>query len=329
MKRLCFTGRYCIYSSKGKVFTGERRLKHLRHRLGMEQDWSKVDFRDAGQRRGMTDDRLALAQETLARDMSLSLSAFLRDSITVTYAGGSEAVFGEVLKDGGSRACFGLALLRPDEWKLLLRAEHTVLFPLIGIALGAKAGSFTSPDRKPTEIELQVVSLLFRLILSETYRVWSAALKKQLETATLEIEQTPARTFSASDAVFVAQFDLKLAEYSGRLSLIVPTSLIPGALAAEETDQRQEPKARASSDATLDLMMPAKVSVGVWLEGSEMRLGDLLQLRAGQVVKLDHPVDRKAVCTLNGAPSSSGQIVSTGSRRAFLLDESLTLRIPR
>ena len=70
-------------------------MKHLQHRLGMEQDWSKVDFRDAGQqRRGMTDDRLALAQETLARDMSLSLSAFLRDSITVTYAGGSETVFG-------------------------------------------------------------------------------------------------------------------------------------------------------------------------------------------------------------------------------------------
>jgi flagellar motor switch/type III secretory pathway protein FliN len=68
-------------------------------------------------------------------------------------------------------------------------------------------------------------------------------------------------------------------------------------------------------------MLPAKVAVDVWLDGCEMRLGDLLQLREGQIVKLDHPVERKVVCTLNGSTGYSGQIVSTGSRRAFLAEE--------
>jgi flagellar motor switch protein FliM len=293
----------------------------------MEPDWIKLDFRNAGQRRDVTDDRMLIAQETLARDLSINLSAFLRSSITVAYQGGAEAAFGELVKDG-SRSSFGLALLRPDDWKLLLRAEHSVLFPLIGIALGAKAGSFTTPDRKPTDIELQVVTLLFRLILSETYRAWSPVLKRPLETITLEIEQTPTRTFQASDSVFVARFELTLAEYSGKLSLILPASLMAAALMEEKTDQ-QRPKEVVSSANTIEQMMTAKVSLDVWLEGSEMRLGDLLQLREGQVVKLDHPVDRKVGCTLNGAPSSNGQIVSTGTRRAFLLDDSLTLGVPR
>jgi flagellar motor switch/type III secretory pathway protein FliN len=52
-----------------------------------------------------------------------------------------------------------------------------------------------------------------------------------------------------------------------------------------------------------------------------MRLGELLHLREGQIVKLDHPVEGKVVCTLNGSAGFSGQIVSTGSRRAFLVED--------
>jgi flagellar motor switch protein FliM len=70
------------------------------------------------------------------------------------------------------------------------------------------------------------------------------------------------------------------------------------------------------------LMLPSKVNVDVWLDGSQMRLRDLLQLREGQVVKLDHPVERRAVCTLNGKAWFNGQIVSTGARRAFMVEEA-------
>ena len=37
----------------------------------------------------------------------------------------------------------------------------------------------------------------------------------------------------------------------------------------------------------------------------------------GQIVRLDHPVERRAVCALNGQASFNGQIVSTGQHRAF------------
>jgi flagellar motor switch protein FliM len=52
-----------------------------------------------------------------------------------------------------------------------------------------------------------------------------------------------------------------------------------------------------------------------------VRLGDLLRLREGQIVRLEHPVERSAVCTLNGLSSFSGQIVSTGERRAFQVED--------
>ena len=286
----------------------------------MEPNWTKVDFKNPSTRQAASGDRLRGAQEALARDLSISLSAFLRTSVTASYARGHETLFSDFMKDE-SPCCCGLALIRPQQCRLLLQVEYSVLFPIMGTALGAKAGSFASPDRKPTEIELQVVQLLFRMLLAEAYRAWAVPLKTQLETVTLEMEHRPARTFAATDQVFVSRFKLAMGDHTGHFSLVAPAILFTSGMADDDAISQPQQPSGGSPDATIELMMPASVALDVWLDGSQMRLGDLLQLSEGQIVKLDHPVERKAVCTLNGTTGFSGQIVSTGSRRAFMLED--------
>jgi flagellar motor switch protein FliM len=286
----------------------------------MDSTWTKADFRNYGKLPGASSDVLRSALDVLARELGLSLSAFLRCSVVSVFKDADERPFGDLQKSG-NKSCLATVLVRPDDRNLLVELDYSILYQLIGIALGAKTGSFTSPDRKPTDIELQVVNILFRLILSETYRGWLPLIKTQLETVTIEVGTGPSRAFQSTDSVLVIRFDLTVGEHTGSLSLIVPPRLFQNAV------QRQEPVRRDKSDSgsaetTMQLMLPAKVNVDVWLDGSQMRLRDLLQLREGQIVKLDHPVERRAVCTLNGKQSFNGQIVSTGARRAFMVEEA-------
>jgi flagellar motor switch protein FliM len=287
----------------------------------MESNWTKADFRSQGLLRGASGELLRSTNEVLARELGLSLSAFLRCSVTAKYLSGEELPFGDLQQDAVG-LCVATAVMRPGEGKLRIGLEHSVLFPLVGLALGAKAGSFTAPGRKPTDIESQVVSILFRLMLSEAFRGWAPIVKMQLETAALEIDRSPGRTFHGTDAVFVTTFEIALGEQVGQLSVVVPLELFANAAAEEAIDRDRDNESGTSNEATVQLMLPAKVSVDVWLDGSQMVLRDLLNLREGQVVKLDHPVDRKAVCTLNGATGFTGQIVSTGARRAFMVEET-------
>ena len=145
----------------------------------MESNWTKVDFKNHSGRQAATGDGLRSAHEALARDLSISLSAFLRSSVTASYTGARDVLFSDFMKDEAPSG-FGLALIRPQHCRLLVQVEYSVLFPIVGIALGAKLGSFTSPERKPTEIELQVVNLLFRMLLAVAYRAWDTTLKTQL-----------------------------------------------------------------------------------------------------------------------------------------------------
>lgn len=287
----------------------------------MESTWTKADFRNNGKLEGASGDLLRTSQQVLARELGLSLSAFLRCSVALSFKEAEGRSFGDIRSED-SQSCLAAALVRPGDHSLLVELDYSVLYPLIGIALGAKIGNFGSPDRKPTDIELQVVNILFRLILAEAYRGWLPLTKAQLETVTLQVGSGPVRAFQATDSVVAMRFDLTLGEHVGCLSLIVPPALFQNAITTGEPIQREKAERAGSAEAMLQLMLPAKVNMDVWLDGSQMRLRDLLQLREGQIVKLDHPVERRAVCTLNGKAGFSGQIVSTGNRRAFMVEEA-------
>lgn len=287
----------------------------------MESTWTKADFRNQPKLQGASGDLLRSSQQLLARELGLSLSAFLRCAVALTFKDAAEHPFAELRSDE-SQSCLAVALVRPGDHSLLVELDYSVLYPLIGIALGAKIGSFATPERKPTDIELQVVNILFRLILAEAYRGWLPLTKSQVETVALQVAGAPSRVFQASDSMLAMRFELTLGEHVGCLSLIVPLQLFQNAVAAEEPVKREKSEKPGSAEAAVQLMLPAKVTLDVWLDGSQMRLRDLLQLREGQVVKLDHPLDRRAVCTLNGEAGFSGQIVSTGNRRAFMVEDA-------
>ena len=288
----------------------------------MESNWTKAEFRVSSKLQGVPGELVRMANETLARELTISLSAFLRTSVTATHSTGGEISFGE-FPVADNRACFGLAVVRPNDRKLVLVVEYSVLLPLVGIALGAKAGSFGAVDRKPTEIELQVVSLLYRMILSDAYRSWATLMETPLETVTLEFEPAPSRILPVTEPVFAARFDLTAGEQVGQLTLLAPPNLFTTVVAEQEPAPPEKPEIKVSVEATMELLLGGQVAMQVWLDGSEMRLGDLLQLREGQIVRLDHPVERRALCTLNGVSSFGGQIVSTGRRRAFQVEDSI------
>src|ERR1700733_10160478 len=233
----------------------------------MESNWTKAEFRTNGKLQGVPGELLGLANQTLAGELTISLSAFLRTSITATYLGGGEIPYGEFPQSDSQ--CVGSALARPDDRKLLLVMGYAALLPLVGIALGAKAGTFGSEERKPTEIELQVVSLLYRMILKDAYRTWATLMQAPLETATLEFEPAPSRILPATEPVFAARFDLAAGEQVGQLTLLAPPDLFTTVVTEEEPAPAEKPETSVSVEATLELLLGGQGAMQVWLEGSE------------------------------------------------------------
>jgi flagellar motor switch protein FliM len=285
----------------------------------MESPWTKADFKTVSQCDGAGAEQLRLTNESLARDLAMNVSAFLRSPINVTCSGASNVMFSQFIQDE-DRSCFVAVFTRQTEQKLVVRADYNILFPLIGIALGAQAGAFASPPRKPTEIELQLVMLLVRMVVSEALRAWTPLAQTELELLTVETEQTPSRALPSTALVCAVSFQITVGECGGNLTIAVPASLFAERSTIPQAELEQRVASSENAQQIIGLMMSAQVRLDIWLDPSQIRLTDLLQLQAGQIIKLDHAAEQRVVCTLNGKPGFDGQIVSTGSRRGFQID---------
>ena len=56
------------------------------------------------------------------------------------------------------------------------------------------------------------------------------------------------------------------------------------------------------------------------MEGPTVAVRDLLEMRVGTLLTFDFAVDRPIELTVNGAHKYTGQVVSTGKKRACLVE---------
>jgi flagellar motor switch protein FliM len=73
----------------------------------------------------------------------------------------------------------------------------------------------------------------------------------------------------------------------------------------------------------LNRLQEATLSLEAQLEGLELSVRDLLDLSPGNLVTLDQSVGCPITLVVNGLDKYVGQVVTTGRKRAFLVDHIL------
>ena len=260
---------------------------------------------------------LEAVYSTLARDLAMQLSAFLRFSVTVTYSGAEDCTFAQYLSNRRPNGCAAPISASHPSGTMLLDLDHALVYALLELMLGGKPGNGELPARGPTEIEKQLLSTIMRTMTGELQRAWQANAPLTLIFGGVSSGSHLARVFPGSTGLAAAKFDVTVGERSGALTVLAPANFI-AALAekpVEEIAGSVEESTKPSSGSMLD----AQVEVRVWLDDVSMELRDVVQLREGYIVKFDHTPERDLACTLNGEPGFTGQVVSTGRKRAFLI----------
>src|SRR5437660_5086194 len=95
---------------------------------------------------------------------------------------------------------------------LVLRLDPSLLFPFVEVMLGGKPAGRLVPDRAPTEIEKQLLSLVLTSMTMQLERAWCTVASISLQFAGIEADPQVARLFATSDAVVVARFEVSSGE---------------------------------------------------------------------------------------------------------------------
>ena len=263
---------------------------------------------------------LHFLHDRFARNMSTSLSAFLRAMTDVTIVSVEQFAYSEFLMSLPDPTAFYSVAMPPLDGVGALELNPSVAFAMVDRMLGG-SGESAAPNRALTEIEQNVLDAVVKLILEHLTETWRGITDVRFRIQGRETRPQMLQVTGPNEVVILLAFDLTVGPSRGMLSVSIPAAAIE--TMEEKVTQgwnrtRRQPTALEEARLYANL---GRVTLPV-ATVLETRIGtrDLLTLRPGDVVTLGHSASAPVDVLVGGVRRFTGRLTSEGGSKAVLIE---------
>lgn len=270
---------------------------------------------------------LQLIGETFARQFSTVLSTTVRTTSHLSFTDVGQLTYDEHIQTIASPTYLAMVSLEPLSGLALLNVPLSVMMTVIDRLLGGD-GAGTMPNRPLTEIELALAQGLITRLLRELALAFESLVPMQPALTHQESNPQFTQIAAANDTVVVLTFDIKVASQSGTLSFCLPFAqlqpVLEDASGSFNRNGRSDVDAEAVSRALRAGVDETHLGVTVRFNEIDLLAGDILGLRPGDIVPLNHPVDSPLFVTVGDVARFHARPGRRGRRLACVVVDELT-----
>ncbi|HEV7687382.1 MAG TPA: flagellar motor switch protein FliM [Acidimicrobiia bacterium] len=265
---------------------------------------------------------LQIAHETFARQFTTVLSTTLRTVSHVQARGIGQLTYDEYIRDVANPTYLAILSLPPLAGAAIFHLPLPVVLTAVDRLLGGP-GTGPSVNRALTEIEQSLVRDLLGRVLRELAYAFESL--TALEPTVIHQESNPqfAQIGSPSDMVIVFVYDLRIGSQAGEATLCIPFSALQPVLDEVMGNSllagRIEADAGSVRGALAGRMGSAPVTVSVSFPPVALALADIVDLRPGDVLPLDHRIDAPLEVSVGGVPRFAARPGRRGKRLACVI----------
>ena len=227
-----------------------------------------------------------LLHDRFARELSTSLSAYLRISTDIALVGVETFTYSEFLMSLPDPTVFCSLGLAPFDGLGALELNPNVAFVMIDRMLGGRAVPKPT-TRALTEIEQNIVDGVIGLILENLSTAWRRILDMQFHLLARETRPQILPVAAPGDAMVLVAFDVHVGDTRGTLNLCLPAALCASVPQGWQS-ARRDPSPFESRHLEKNLRR-VRVPLTAVLR-TELAAGDILALRPGDVMSLGRSV---------------------------------------
>ncbi|MFN7920653.1 MAG: flagellar motor switch protein FliM [Bryobacteraceae bacterium] len=264
-----------------------------------------------------------MLHENFARTLASSLSAYLRAYVIVNLVSVEQLSFMEFTQCLPSPTVISALAMKPYEGSAVMELNPGLVFPVIEILLGGSGKSQTGAklDREVTEIEQSILDAIYRIVLHDMREAWIPITTFDFDIEATETEPQMLQLLAPNEAVVAISMEIRIGDSVGMMNIGIPSIIIK--MLRQRFDQQWSMRKSESSEneqlRVLRLIANSRVSFDARLEGPTIMTQDLVDLEVGQVLKLDHSIEKPLQLQINGIYKYDGHVVDGGRSRAFVL----------
>jgi flagellar motor switch protein FliM len=255
---------------------------------------------------------------SFARHFSASLSAYLRALVEVSLVSVTQISYMEFLKVVADPTLFCSLSMPPMHGNLAMELSPPLVFPVIDMLLGGP-GKQPPENRTLTEIEMQIVEGVVKLVLSDLKDAWRPVIEVDPQLESAETRPQMLQVVAPGEAVVTVSFEIKVGETSGTLNVCIPSMMLKMNRALfDQQRRRQHPESGSSEiEKISEILRSARVTLTSEIRDAALVVEDLLNIGVGDIIQLSHALGDPIRLDVSGVPKFCGRIVARRGRRAF------------
>jgi flagellar motor switch protein FliM len=289
-------------------------------RSGMNDEVTRYNFRRPDRVSKEQIHALQFLHERCARNLSTSLSAYMRTTVSLTVSGVEQFSYAEFLGSLTDPTAYYSIGINPLDELGAVEINPSIAFAMLDRMLGG-TGESAPANRPLSEIEQNVVDAVVRILLNGLADTWKAVADLAFAIRARETRPQMLQVAAPNEIIVAVVFEVKVGEVRGLVNLCLPTNVAEIAGTHFSTTwqrQRRELTDRERAWLTenfgrVPLPVVPQIRTG-------LNAGSVLGLNLGEIIALPLPADQPLDVYVGGIRKFTGRLATERGRLMVLVE---------
>lgn len=265
--------------------------------------------------------------ETFIRNVATSLAGYLRTYVSPNLVSLEQISYGEFLESLETPTCIAYVGLRPFDGTMLVALGRSLVFGAVELLLGGQPETAIAPARKLTDIEKNLAQNLLRVVLADFRDAWRSVAEIHFEVQSLADDPHGLRVLTSAEAVVAVSIEMKIGSTTSMVNMAIPSIFIKRLRDRFDRLQNVQQSASRKEDQLRMAKLVRQVGLDfeVRLDGGMVSSQDVAAFAVGDVLMLDHPINRPVGAFLNGHPMFVGHVGAADGRLQYTVSQRLEM----
>jgi flagellar motor switch protein FliM len=268
---------------------------------------------------------LILIHDTFAHKGSSTLSTMLRTQVAFDPEDMEQILYSEFIEMLPEPSSLWYLQLNPFDLHIALCLEPSLVHAIIAVMLGGGSQSAVPERPNVTDLEQSVLETVVRVFCRELQHAWNRLLQVDIAIDNRETRPRLLQIYPPREGMVVAPMKMKVGSTEGGIYWGIPSSLLKILNAALQQQNQMESRQKlvlfVKQLKERVLEVPTNLEVNV--EETPVSTTDLLELREGSVIRLEHRISDPVVVRVNGKDKFAGRVVASNGRKAVKIDRQI------
>lgn len=261
--------------------------------------------------------------DKMARNLASQISSIMRSIVEIQLHSVDQMTYGEFLMSLPSPTSFNVFSIKPLDGNCIIEINPSIAFPMIDRLLGGMGEAYEA-TRELTDIELNLLDAILRIIMQRLKEGWAPITDIYPTVETKESSPNVVQIVSQNEIVIMVVMEIIIGNSSGMINLCYPVIYLEPILSrlANRDIMLGETSAKKSRNKELNtLISRAEVFNEAIIGRAELSVGELLDLKKGDIIRLDRAADDKAIVMIDKKELFLAEIGLHRFRKSIKIEE--------